>query len=126
MGNEVIPAVLFQELEEVTFTPELLATPQFTAQYQQLVEAAKRIAELKASVDSAIKNIVRDRFMETGDATVISDGYRYTYVPETTAERFDSKALKAEDPLQYKRYVKVTHVSDSIRISPTKSKDGTE
>jgi len=126
MGNEVIPVVPFQELEEVNLTPELLATPQFVEQYQQLVEAAKRIAELKANVDSAIKNVVRDRFMETGDATVISDGYRYTYVPETTAERFDSKALKAADPIQYKRYVKVTHVSDSIRISPTKPNDGTK
>lgn len=126
MGNEVIPVVPFQELEGVTLTPELLATPQFVAQYQQLVETAKRIAELKANVDSAIKDVVRERFLETGDATVISDGYRYTYVPETTAERFDSKALKAEDPIQYKRYVKVTHVSDSIRISPTKSNDKTE
>lgn len=116
MSNEVIPINLFQQLEEIALTPELLATPEFAVQYQQLVEATKRIAEIKANVDNAIKGVVRDRFMETGDPTVLADGYRYTYVPETTSERFDTRALKAADPETYKQYVKVTHVNDSIRV----------
>ena len=120
MGGELIPADL-QQLETVALTPELLATPQFAEQYQQLVEVAKRIADIKVNVDNAIKGVVRDRFLETGAPTVLAEGYRYTYVPETTSERWDTRALKAEDPATYKKYVKVTHVNDSIRIYAPKS-----
>ena len=54
-------------------------------------------------------------------------GCRYTYVPVGTRETFDSKALKAEDPATYCKYVKVAQVSDSIRITKSRSDShGTE
>lgn len=126
MANEVISVQdeLLRQLEQCTLTPEILATPQFAAQYCQLSDFLKRATEIKANVDAAIKNTVRDRFMETGEATIAVDGYRYTYVPESTSERLDTRALKEADPEMYRKYVKVVHVNDSIRVYRPKSDDG--
>lgn len=82
---------------------------------QAIVDIEKKIAELKKVQDTYKEEL--KAAMENNDIIKFdNDLLTVTYVAETTAERLDSKALKAECPDVYNAYCKISKVKASIRL----------
>lgn len=107
-------------LEGIELTPAVIASDDFAAKYAAMVEYMDKLKELKDNVDSVVKGLVKDNYMATGESTIACSTYKFTYIPETTRETFDSKALKSDDPELYKKYVKVSSVKESMRVVKAK------
>lgn len=116
-NNSLIALDSINQLATVQLTNELVASEDFVNNYTNLIAASKYLEDLKKNIDNSIKELVKEQYFETGEASIESNGYKYTYIPETVRESLDSKALKAADPELYKQYVKVSNVSDSLRIT---------
>ena len=46
--------------------------------------------------------------------------YKFTYIKETTSEKFDSKAFKKDNEELYNKYIKLSNVKESLRINEVK------
>ena len=69
-----------------------------------------QIKDITKKVDNDLQDCMMDDEYEVGDYLVKR---KYGY----TAQRFDSKSFKEDDPDLYSRYIKETHVKDSILVS---------
>ena len=108
------------KLDPAAITPETIKTEEFAISYNYLVSLLQYANDLKHNVDEAIKAAARDHYLETGDNTLFSPEYRYTYVPGTTRESFNVQQFKVDDPMTYRKYVKVSQVNDSLRATKLK------
>lgn len=113
-------------LAEVKITSDIIKTDDFNKKYEYLAELVKYLNDVKKDVDTKIKELVKEHYVETGENSVGSESYRYTYVPMTTRESLDTKLLKKEAPDIYKQYVKITNVADSLRTYKLKKDEETE
>ncbi len=104
-------------LSETEISKEILASEDFTDSYSNLVALTKYLEDLKKNIDNSIKDCLKDQYFESGEASMEANGMRYTYVPETSRETFNTKDFKAENPELYKKYVKVSPVSESLRTT---------
>ncbi len=113
------------DLSTVEITKELIMSPQFAQKYEYLLSLESYITAVKAAVNEGLKSLAKDNYFETGESSITSGKYRYTYVPESTRESFNVKALKADDPEMYKKYVNVSPVKETFRVTKIeKKKDG--
>lgn len=117
---------LVKDLEGVVMTPEVLASNNFAVKYSQLCEFVEQATKIKEMIDSGIKDIAKANYLETGDATIQNDEYKYTYVPETESTTLDSKKLKEEHPEIYAQYAKKSKRKDSLRRTKVEKKDKQE
>ena len=115
LTNEQLDSL--QTLETRSLTPEIIATQDFSQQYERLSILIKQLDDIKKRVDSEIKEIVQEHFLLTGNQSLVTDGYKYTYIPESIRESVDIKKLKQENPELYKKYVKISNVSGSMRAT---------
>lgn len=87
---------------------------------EKLIEEARRL-NLRMKKNEILmdqfREALKNAMAENGIKKFANDRMTATYTPEHTAERFDSKAFKAEHPRQYAKYVKETFVKDSVRVS---------
>lgn len=67
------------------------------------------MAQFKEALMKAMK--------ENGIKSFDTEFMKAVYVPEHTAERIDTKALKAEHPRIAKKYTKETSVKESLRLN---------
>lgn len=111
------------DLSTIEVTKELVMSPQFAKEYEYLLSLENYITAVKAAVNEGLKTIAKDNYFETGESSVASGDYRYIYVPETTRESFNVKALKADDPELYKKYVNVSPVKETFRVMKVKKKE---
>lgn len=117
---------LVNTLEGVVVTKELVASADFSQKYEYLLGLISYLDSIKKAVDSGVKEIVKDNYFETGESSVVSEGFRFTYVPATTREGVDTKKLKTENPELYKQYVKISNVNESFRVTALKKSSYTE
>ena len=110
-------------LSNVPVTKELLRTGDFSETYSQLTALIDYLNGIKNVVDLGVREIVKDNYYENNESSVEAGDVRFTYVPPSTRESFDSKKLKEDDPELYARYVKVSNVKENMRISKIKKKE---
>ena len=115
--NGLIVLDSINKLLDVKISNELVTSEEFVNGYTNLIAVSKYLEDLKKNLDAGIKDFLKTQYLETGDATIESNGYKYTYIPETVRESLDTKNLKANDPELYKKYVKISNVSDSLRVT---------
>lgn len=109
-----------QQLDGVKITADIVKTKDFQTNYTSLVNLIEYLNSIKKSVDSGVKELVKNNYTETGDSSITTDSYNFTYVPESTRQTIDSKKFKEEHPELYVKYTTTNRVSDSIRITKVK------
>ena len=62
------------------------------------------------------KEKLKEAMEEAGVVKIEMPNCDVTYIGATTRETLDSKALRAEEPETYNKYVKASNVKSSIRI----------
>lgn len=115
--NGLVVLDSINKLLNVKISNELVTSDEFVNGYTNLIAVSKYLEDLKKNLDTSIKEFLKEQYFETGDTSVESNGYKYTYIPETVRESLDTKSLKANDPELYKKYVKISNVSDSLRVT---------
>ena len=98
-------------------TPAVISSPEFAGKYEQLLMTLAQLEDLKKNVNEAIKLAMKDKYLATGDTRLTSGDINYVYVPESTRESLDTKRIKRELPEVYKDYVKISQISDHVRVS---------
>lgn len=93
-------------------TKEGLLTPEVQ---NQIVEFEKQAKAVKEAQDK-LKEAILKEMEEKGIIKLDSEELTITYVAPTYSERFDSKALKADNEELYNKYIKLTSVKSSVRI----------
>lgn len=112
-GTEQLLAI--NELSTLPITKELVESPAFADQYSKLVSLTKYLEDLKRNVDANIKEIARDNYLATGENSIVSGPFQYVYVPATTRETFNNQQFKEDHPDLFRKYVRVSSVSDQVR-----------
>lgn len=118
--------VLVNQLVTTPITKEVVTSADFTQKYEYLVALTKYLEDVKKNVDDVIKDLAKMQYYETGENSIINGGFKYTYVPETTRETFNTKEFKAANPEIYKQYIKISNVSDSLKTFRLKPDEGVE
>lgn len=98
-------------------TLETVNTPAFAEKYNHLMDFLNKAQQIKTAIDAGIKDIAKENYYSSGENTLQIGDYKCTYVGPSTRETFDSKKFKASNPDLYKDYVKVSSVSESVRIT---------
>lgn len=111
--------------DEMPVADEMPTTPVVSAEnalglsadtIEKMIYFEKEMASLKKKQDE-MKAAILKKMEETGTKSVKIGPLTITYVAETTTTKFDSKALKEEEPLMFYKYSKKSTVKPSIRIS---------
>ena len=113
--------VLARKLEGAEITTSLIKTQDFQEQYESLSDLVDYLSTLKKAIDSEIKEVIMKDYVETGESTISTDKYNFTYVGPSTKKGFDTKKLAEEHPDIYLKYVKISNVADSIRVAKKKA-----
>jgi len=74
---------------------------------------------LKQQIDAKedqLKEAIKAAMIEKGIDSFDNEYVRITLVKETVRESFDSARFKAEKPNEYKKFIKTSSVSASVRI----------
>lgn len=111
---------LARQLEGVEVTSKLIKSADFQNQYGSLADLVDYLTKLKKAVDAEIKEVIMQEYVETGEATISTDNYNFTYVSSSTKKSFDTKKFEKENPELYLKYTKVTSQSDSLRVTKKK------
>lgn len=114
------------QLAEVPITTELVSSPDFAKKYEYLVALTNYLGDLKKNIDNEIKDLAKSQYLETGENSITNNGFKYTYVPESTRETFNSKQFKVDHADLYKEYVRVSNVSDSLKTFRVKTEDSND
>lgn len=93
-------------------TKEGLLTP---AVQNQIVEFEKQAKAVKEAQEK-LKEAILKEMEEKGIIKLDSEELTITYVAPTYSEKFDSKALKADNEELYNKYIKLSKVKSSVRI----------
>lgn len=107
--------------EEVS--KELISSAEFENAYISLVNEIEALTSLRKRVDEKVKEKMAEEYHSTGNTKVVFDTFQLVYVPESYRESCDSKALKEAEPEIYKKFTKVTRVSDAVRVVKSKNKE---
>ena len=81
----------------------------------RLAEVTKLLEELKAEQDE-LKAEVMGVMKNGGVNKIDTDKIVVTYVAPSERENFDSKRLKEEDPDTYKKYTRISQVTESLKL----------
>lgn len=79
-------------------------------------EQQTKLQARNKEIRDAMKEAMAARFEVSGSKKYADKNIEVTYVAPTTRKGVDVKKLAAENPELYKKYEKVSNVSDSIRI----------
>lgn len=115
LPEAVINLPVIKSLIEASGQKDLISLTDFSDNYELLNNTIEICTKLKDLIDTNIKASIEEHYLATGDTSVSSSKYKFVYVPGSSRESFNSKALKSEDPETYKKYVKVSTVAPSLR-----------
>lgn len=113
---------IISQLAGIEITPEVVSSPEFAEMYEVFRNTKEWLDNLDKNFTAGIKAVAEKNYMETGEQSIVSPGYRYTYIPETVRESLNTKAFKADHPDMYKEYVKVSSVSPTLRVTKIEKK----
>lgn len=119
----VAPVIYDMIMGEAPLDLAVIESDEFAEFLTVLTTYKDNIAAFFDAFQSKMKEVLRKQYLETGNATVSSVGFKHTYVPGTTRTSFDSKALKEADPDTYNKYVKISPVAESIKTTAIKKKE---
>ena len=126
MGNKdqenINQVVLASQLDHVEVTSDVIESENFAQKYKSLDQLIKYLQGIKTAINTEIKKIIEENYAESGDSSIRNDFFTFTYVSPTTKEDFDVARFKEENPELYKKYVKITNVSGSLRTTAKKEK----
>lgn len=105
------------QLAGIEITAEVISSPEFAEMYEVFRNTKEWLDNLDKTFTAGIKAVAEKNYEETGEQSIASPGYRYTYIPETVRESLNARALKADHPDLYKEYVKVSSVSPTLRVT---------
>jgi len=108
---------VINSLAETEITSELVASQDFNLKYKLLLDTMAKLEEIKTEVNKRIQEVLRDQYLSSGEQSVASENYTYTYVPGSMRETFDTKSFKVDQPELYKKYVKTSEVKESLRVN---------
>lgn len=83
---------------------------------ERIISLEKQAKEIKKQQDS-MKAEILDAMQKYGVLKLDNEFLKIAFIPEHDAEKFDSKAFKAENPDVYDLYAKISKVKPSIRIT---------
>lgn len=81
----------------------------------QIVAFEKQAKAVKEAQDK-LKEAILKEMEEKGIIKLDSEELTITYIAPTYSEKFDSKALKADNEELYNKYIKLSKVKSSVRI----------
>ena len=110
-------------LAEATITSELVASASFAENYRSLVALSQRLSDLKKTIDNRVKEVLKERYEESGEVSAELGDIKYSYVPPALRENFRLKDFKKDEPDLYKKYVEVNQVKDFVRVSIKPAKE---
>lgn len=87
---------------------------------EQAIALMKQYVELKAQADKIekdFKSALKAAMASNNIKSCENEYFKATYVPPSTRETFDSKKFKVDCPEIYEDYVKVSNVTDSVRMT---------
>lgn len=93
-------------------TKEGLLTPEVQNQIVAFEKQAKAVKEAQ----DKLKEAILKEMEEKGIIKLDSEELTITYIAPTYSEKFDSKALKADNEELYNKYIKLSKVKSSVRI----------
>lgn len=98
-------------------TKDLVASSDFNEKYNRLYITIKELNAIKEEIDLKIKTLIDASFLETGEATIVTEQYRFTYITGSFKESFDTKSFKRDYPELYNKYVKVISVKSCLKVT---------
>ena len=107
---------------EVKITEELISSPQFMNWYYALIKQQEELSNITKQITPYIKNVLEDKFYETGDNFIKDERIRFSYLPGSTKTSFNEKEFKKDYPELYKKYITVTPTNSSVRVTTKKEK----
>ena len=114
------------EALEVEITEELITSSQFLDWYYGLVKQQEELSNLTKQITPYIKNILENKFYETGDNFIKDERIRFSYLPGSTKTSFNEKEFKKDYPDLYKKYITVAPTSSSVRVTTKKEKSSSK
>ena len=111
-----------QILSNKDLTPEQIQSPEFIDAWELLNNTSDVVKTVMDTCKGRIKEVVKEHFLETGESTIKTDKFNYTYKTQSTRSSFDSNSFKVDYPDLYPKYIKVSEVSDSVTVSKVKEK----
>lgn len=111
---------------ETKITEELVSSQEFMDWYYSLLKQQEEISNLTKQITPYIKNILEDKFYETGDNFIKDDKIRFSYLPGSTKTSFNEKEFKKDHPDLYKKYITVSPTSSSVRVTTKKDKSSSK
>lgn len=124
--QNVNQVVLASELDNIVVTPELIKSEDFSKKYQSLEELINYLTAIKKTINESIQSIAESSYQDSGDSSIRSKDYIFTYIAPSTKATFDSKKLKEENPELYAKYVKVNKTASSLRVTKRKKEEKKE
>lgn len=102
-----------QRSDVIVYENGVAQVPQETITYiKTLEETAKAV---KAKQDEMKQELMK-QMEKYGVTQIKNDCFTISYIPEHTAERFDSEELQNQSPALYEAYCKESTIKASVRI----------
>lgn len=111
-----------QVLSNKNLTSELIKSREFIDAREILDNTIKVLKAVDDASKSNIKKVVKEHFLITGENTIETDKFNYTYKTESTRTSFDTDSFKVDYPDLYPKYLKISAVSDSVTVTKVKEK----
>jgi len=111
------------EVDVEQCTLDVLSSVEFGSKYAKLLDAIDKLTELKNKVNSKAKELLKEQYLASGETKVENELFNMTYIAEGFRESFDVAKFKREHPELFEKYIKISKVNDSIRITKKKVKE---
>lgn len=99
--------IIIKNGDEIAVKPEIC---------EKIASLERQAKEIKKQQDS-VKDSIIEAMQKYNVLKIDNDVLKIALIPEHTAEKFDSKTFRAENPDIYDSYVKLSPVKASVRIT---------
>lgn len=114
--------ILASQLDHVEISADVVKSENFSLQYESLDDLIKYLTSIQKAVNTEIKKIIEKDYADSGVSSLKSDKYSFSYIAPSTKQTFDVNKFMEENPELYKKYLKTSNVSDSLRVTKKKEK----
>ena len=118
--------VLASQLDHVEISADMVKSENFSLQYESLDSLIKYLSSIQKAVNAEIKKIIEKDYADSGESSLKTDKYSFSYIAPSTKQTFDVSRFMEENTELYKKYLKVSKVSDSLRVTKKKEKKETK
>ena len=117
-----------KKLNDTPLTEEMIRSEEFCNTYSLLEDLANSVTSVQKKVKDGILPILRENFIGSGETSIRTKDYLFTYKPSYQKNTFNMDLFKSAHPelaaeLQSPSYYKISVAKDSITITPNKKKD---